>query len=128
MKAQGLTKETILFVDVWERNFPDFRVGDKIEVSQIIKEGDKERIQVFEGDVIAFHNKGISTTFTVRRIDVNSIGVEKVFPYYSTMIDGIRLVKRGKVRRAKLYYLRDRVGKAATIKAKIIKKNSKKKS
>ncbi len=126
MKAQGLTKETILSVDVKERDFPDFRIGDTIEVAQIIQEGSKERIQMFAGDVIAIRKNGIATTFTVRRIGANNIGVEKVFPYYSEMINAIRLLKRGRIRRAKLYYLRDRVGKAARIREKIIKKDRKK--
>lgn len=123
MKAQGLTKETILSLGVKDVSFPQFRVGDTIRVDQIVKEGNKERIQAFEGDVIAFHKNGIATTFTVRRIGANSIGVEKVFPYYSEMIQGVTLVKRGKVRRAKLYYLRDRIGKKARIKEKIVKKS-----
>jgi large subunit ribosomal protein L19 len=116
MKAQGLTRETILKHGVEDRQFPAFRVGDTIEVAQKVKEGDKERIQKFEGVVIYFRNNGIASTFTVRRIGANNIGVEKIFPYYSPMIDGIKLIKSGRVRRAQLFYLRDRVGKAAKVK------------
>ena len=116
MKAAKLTKETILDYGIFERNFPDFKSGDTIEVSQVIKEGAKERIQLFEGDVICMHQSGIASTFTVRRIGANGIGVERIFPYYSKNIDSIKLLKHGKVRRAKLNYLRERVGKAARIK------------
>ena len=116
MKAQGLTKETILDYGIKERGFPQFRVGDSIEVSQIVKEGDKERIQKFAGDVISIrHGSGINRTFTVRRIGANNIGVERTFPYYSEIINAIQLVKHGRVRKAKLFYLRKRVGKSARI-------------
>ena len=80
MKAAKLTKETILDYGIFERNFPDFKSGDTIEVSQVIKEGAKERIQLFEGDVICMHQSGIASTFTVRRIGANGIGVERIFP------------------------------------------------
>jgi large subunit ribosomal protein L19 len=119
MKARQLTKETILDYGVTNKNFPEFRVGDTIEVSQIIKEGEKERVQLFTGDVIAFHRNGVSTTFTVRRIGANGVGVERILPYYSKFISNIKLVKRGKVRRAKLYYVRDLFGRAAKLKEKI---------
>ncbi len=122
MKAEKLTKETILTTNLPELDHPEFRVGDTIEVGQIIKEGNKERIQIFAGDVIAKHRNGISSTFTVRKIGANNVGVEKIFPNYSPVIDNIKLVKRGRVRRAKLYYLRDRIGKAARIKEKIVRK------
>lgn len=123
MKAQKLTKETILTLGVTDRNFPKFRVGDSIRVAQRIKElakesekknaklVEKERIQYFEGDVIAVRTHGIATTFTLRKIGANSVGVERVFPYYSPDIAGIELVRTGKVRRAKLFYMRKRVGK-----------------
>lgn len=124
MKAVGLTTETILNVGVTERNFPEFQVGDTVEIAQKIKDGDKERVQLFQGDVIAMHNNGISSTFTVRKIGANAVGVEKIFPYFSPTIDGIKLIKKGSVRRAKLYYVRDRVGKAARIKEKVEKKES----
>jgi large subunit ribosomal protein L19 len=119
MKAKKITKETIGQLAVYERNFPAFEIGDGIAVSQRIKEGDKERLQVFEGDVIAMHNNGASSTFIVRKISANSIAVERIFPYYSPLIDSIALVRKADVRRAKLYYLRDRVGKAARVKEKI---------
>ena len=121
MKANALTKETILNYGVTDRGFPNFRVGDTIEVSQIIKDGEKERIQLFEGDVVTFCRKGISTNFLVRRIGANGVGVERIFPYYAKTIDSIRLVKHGKVRRANLKYLRDRLGKSARIKEKFVK-------
>lgn len=122
MKPDFLTKETILDLDVKDRNFPEFRVGDTIQVAQKIIEGDKQRIQMFAGDVISFQKNGIATTFIVRRIAADNVGVEKIFPYYSPMIDGIKVLKRGDVIRAKLYYVRDKIGKAAKIKEKIISK------
>ena len=125
MKANALTKETILNLNMADRKFPDFKVGDTIEVAQIVKEGNKERLQMFVGDVIAYHKKGIGTTFTVRRIGANGIGVERIFPYYAPFIDKIKLVKKGRVRRAKLFYVRSLVGKAARIKEKILTKEQK---
>lgn len=122
MKANALTKETILNYGVTDRGFPEFRVGDTIEVSQIIKDGEKERIQLFEGDVITFSRKGISTTFLVRRIGANGVGVERIFPYYAKTVDSIRVVRHGKVRRANLKYVRNRLGKAARLKEKFVKK------
>jgi large subunit ribosomal protein L19 len=127
MKAAKLTKETILNYGIIDRNFPHFKVGDTIEVAQIIKEGDKERIQLYEGDVIALHNNGVASTFTVRRIGANGIGVEKIFPYYAKTIDSIRLVKHGSVRRAKLTYLRKRLGKSARIKENVLFKEEEQK-
>ncbi|MCF7799488.1 50S ribosomal protein L19 [Candidatus Babeliales bacterium] len=125
MKPDFFTKETILDFGCQDRKFPNFGIGDAIQVAQKVKEGEKERIQMFTGDVIARHNKGISSTFTVRRIGADNIGVERVFPYFSPMIDNIKLVKKGDVRRAKLYYIRDRVGKAARIKEKVLTKEQK---
>src|SRR5437899_4829335 len=93
---------------------PDFRIGDRVEVHQKILDGQKERIQVFEGDVIARHNGGVRETFTVRRL-VQGEGVERIFPVHSPRIAKIVVKKAGAVRRAKLYYLRDRVGKATKI-------------
>jgi len=122
MKPDFLTKETILDLGVKDRKFPEFRVGDTIQVAQKIKEGDKQRIQMFKGDVISFHKNGISTTFIVRRIGADNVGVEKIFPYYSPMIDSIKVIKKGDVRRAKLYYIRKRVGKSAKIKEKVVTK------
>jgi len=100
-----------------EKNYPDFRVGDVIRVHQKIKEEgqDKERIQVFEGMVIGIKGEGISKTFTVRKVSYG-VGVEKIFPYYSPSIAKIEFVRRFKVRRAKLYYIRDKIGKDAKLK------------
>lgn len=116
MKAQKLTKETIAQLGVIPREFPEFEVGDTIAISQWITEGSKKRLQVFEGDVIASRNRGGSSTFTVRKIGANGVAVERIFPYYSEIIDSIKITRKGKVRRAKLYYVRDRVGKKARIK------------
>jgi large subunit ribosomal protein L19 len=125
MKAQKLTKETILDLAAQERPFPAFRVGDCISVSQRIKEGDKERLQVFEGDVIAIHNNSGAGTFTVRKIAANGVAVERIFPFFTPLIDTITLIRQGDVRRAKLYYVRDRVGRAARIKERVITKEEK---
>ncbi len=122
MKAQGFTKETITSLGMYDRNFPKLCIGDIIAVSQWVEEGNKKRIQMFEGNLIAMHNKGASTTFTVRKISANGITVEKIFPLYSPMIDSIKVVMKALVRRAKLYYLRDRIGKAARVKEKVEKK------
>lgn len=116
MKAKGLTKETIYNMDEQARQFPAFSAGDTIAVSLRIKEGDKERLQVFEGDVIAIKTRGLSSSFTIRKIGANAIAVERILPYYSPLIESIRFIRKGKVRRAKLYYMRDRVGKAARVK------------
>ena len=94
---------------------PVVQVGDTVRVHLKVKEGNRERIQVFEGIVIAKKHGGIEETFTVRRVSYG-VGVEKVFPVHSHSVEKIELVRHGKVRRAKLYYLRDRVGKAAKIK------------
>lgn len=98
-------------------DIPQFRPGDTISVHVKVIEGNKERIQVFTGVCIKRHNDGINSTFTVRKIS-NGIGVERIFPLHSPRIDKIEVVRQGRVRRAKLYYLRDRVGKAARIKEK----------
>lgn len=95
-------------------DIPDFRPGDNIKVYVKIKEGDKERIQVFQGDVIARKGKGINGTFTVRKLS-SGIGVERIFPLHSPSITKIQKVKDGKVRRSKLYYLSGRHGKKARI-------------
>ena len=120
MKAKKYTKETIQSIGMFDRKFPSFTIGDTIEVVQKIKEGDKERLQKFEGDVIAMNKNGASTTITVRRIGANAVPVEKIFPYYSPLIDSINFLRSGKVRRAKLYYMRDRIGKAARVKPKLM--------
>ena len=101
-----------------KENKPQFEVGDTVRVSVRIKEGDKERIQAFEGTVIAKKHGGIEETITVRRL-AYGVGVEKVFPLHSPSIEKIETVRTGFVRRAKLYYLRDRVGKAAKIREKL---------
>lgn len=124
MKAQNLTRETIRELGAEKRDFPQFEVGDHIAVSQWITEGNKKRIQIFEGDVIAMHNKGASSTFTVRRISANNVYVERIYPFYTPVIDSIKLVRKGDVRRAKLYYLRDRVGKKAQVKEKVMTKEA----
>jgi large subunit ribosomal protein L19 len=97
-----------------KNDVPDFRIGDRVEVHQKILDGQKERVQVFEGDVIARNNGGVRETFTVRRL-VQGEGVERIFPVHSPRIARIVIKKAGSVRRAKLYYLRDRVGKATKI-------------
>ena len=97
---------------------PQVRIGDTVRVHVKVKEGSRERIQVFEGTVIAKKHGGIGETITVRRISYG-VGVEKVFPIHSPSIDHIEVVRSGKVRRAKLYYLRGRVGKGAKIKEKL---------
>ena len=96
---------------------PKFNIGDTVRVHNRIKEGARERIQYFDGTVIAKKNGGISETFTVRRIS-NGVGVEKTFPLHSPNVVAVDVIREGKVRRAKLYYLRDRVGKAAKVKDK----------
>lgn len=113
MKASGFTKETILSHGITNRNFPAFGVGDRVEISLLIKEKTKERIQKFEGDVIAYKQGGISSTFKVRKIGDGGIGVELTLPYHSPIIADINLLRKGKVRRAKLFYLRDRIGQKA---------------
>lgn len=116
MKTKKLTKGTILEMGIVDRKFPDFRPGDAIRVAQRIKEGDKERTQYFEGDVIGIHNNGIASTFTIRRIAANGIAVERIFPFHSPNVEGIEFLHKGDTRRAKLYYMRERIGKAARVK------------
>jgi large subunit ribosomal protein L19 len=125
MKARELTKETILVNPITERTFPEFRVGDTIEVAQIVKDGDKERVQLFQGDVLKFRKNGIATTFTVRKIGANGIGVERIFPYYSANVSEIKIVRKGKVRRANLGYIRELTGKAARFKELVLTKAQK---
>jgi len=98
-----------------KQEVPQFNVGDTVKVYNKIKEGARERIQIFEGTVIKRQNGGARETFTVRK-NSNGIGVEKTWPLHSPSVNNIEVVRRGKVRRAKLYYLRDRVGKAAKVK------------
>ncbi|MCI9408355.1 MAG: 50S ribosomal protein L19 [Oscillospiraceae bacterium] len=101
-----------------KENAPVVNVGDTVKVHVKIKEGEKYRIQVFEGTVIAKKHGGINETFTVRRV-AHGCGIERVFPVHSPVVDKVELVRSGKVRRSKLYYLRDRVGKAAKVKEQI---------
>ncbi len=100
-----------------KQDIPDFKPGDNVKVHYRITEGNRERIQVFQGDVIRRHGESSRETFTVRKISF-SVGVERTFPVHSPKIEKIEVVRKGKVRRAKLYYLRDKVGKAAKIKEK----------
>ena len=109
---QAFTSEQI------KTEVPVIRIGDTIRIHNKIKEGNKERIQMFEGTVIAKHGGGISETFTVRRVSYGC-GVEKTFPLHSPNVAKVDIVRVGKVRRAKLYYLRDRVGKASKVKEKV---------
>ena len=94
---------------------PQFRVGDTVRVHALIKEGTRERIQIFEGTVLKRQGGGVKETFTVRKSS-NGVGVEKTWPLHSPHVVNVEVVRRGKVRRAKLYYLRDRVGKSAKVK------------
>ena len=98
-----------------KQTVPEFHVGDTVKVYNKIKEGTRERIQIFEGTVIKRQNGGARETFTVRK-NSNGIGVEKTWPLHSPSVDNIEVIRRGKARRAKLYYLRTRVGKAAKVK------------
>lgn len=99
-------------------DLPKMDIGDYVKVHVKVKEGNRERIQVFEGTVIARKGEGLKETFTVRRISYG-VGVERIFPLHSPMLDKIEIVRKGKVRRAKLYYLRERVGKASKVKEKL---------
>ena len=101
-----------------KNDVPEILIGSTVKVHVRIKEGEKERIQVFEGTVIAINGSGVTETFTVRRISYG-VGVERVFPVNSPNVADVKVVRYGKVRRAKLYYLRDRVGKASKVKEKI---------
>ncbi len=98
-----------------KENTPAFGIGDTVRVDVKIREGERERIQAFEGTVIAKKGSGVAETFTVRRVSYG-VGVERVFPLHSPNVAGVTVIRRGKVRRSKLYYLRDRVGKAAKVK------------
>lgn len=98
------------------KNVPEFRAGDTLRLAIRIKEGDKTRIQNFEGVCIARRGNGVDETFIVRKIGANNVGVERIFPIYSDSLESIVVLRRGRVRRARLFYLRDRRGKAARIK------------
>lgn len=112
MHAQELIRS--LEAEYLKEGLPTIHVGDTVRVGVKISEGGKERVQPYEGTVIAMRNGGISETITVRRI-FQGVGVERVFLLHSPMVESIKVIRRGKVRRAKLYYLRDRVGKATRI-------------
>ena len=99
-----------------EKNIPDFKPGDTVRLAVEIKEGDKKRIQNYEGVCIARRGQGTGETITVRKIGANGVGIERIFPIYSDSLKEITVVRRGKVRRAKLYYLRGLAGKKARIK------------
>lgn len=104
--------------DQLKAEVPQVKIGDTVKVHVKIREGERERIQAFEGIVIARNGSGVSETFTVRRVSYG-VGVERVFPFHSPNVAKVETIRTGKVRRAKLYYLRDRVGKAAKVKQKL---------
>ena len=109
-KIYDVTKDDL------NKDLPSFRAGDTVSLGVKVIEGETSRVQQFEGTVIAISSgSGTSKTFTVRKLS-NGVGVERIFPFHSPNLDSIKVLKRGKVRRAKLYYLRDRIGKAAKIK------------
>lgn len=112
MNASAIQKMT---QDQLRKEPLDIRIGNTVKVHIRIKEGTRERVQIFEGTIIARKHGGISETFTVRRV-AYGVGVEKVFPIHCPSVEKVEVVRKGKVRRAKLYYLRDRVGKAAKVK------------
>src|SRR3954471_22481222 len=104
----------------WLRELPPFRAGDTLKVNVRVREGDKERVQAFEGVCIARKGSGVSSTFTVRKIS-GGIGVERIFPTHSPMLADVTVIRRGRVRRAKLFYLRELTGKASRIKEKKVR-------
>ena len=114
MDALKIISQSSLKADVSEA----IKVGNTVRVQVKIREGERERLQAFEGIVIARKGAGVSETFTVRRV-AYGVGVERVFPVHSPNVDSVELIRSGKVRRSKLYYLRDRVGKAAKVKQKL---------
>ena len=114
MDALKIISQSSLKADVSEA----IKVGNTVRVQVKIREGERERLQAFEGIVIARKGAGVSETFTVRRVSYG-VGVERVFPVHSPNVESVELIRSGKVRRSKLYYLRDRVGKAAKVKQKI---------
>ena len=113
MDALRLISDSSLKAEV-----PEIKVGSTVRVHVKIREGERERIQVFEGTIIAMKGSGISSTFTVRRVSYG-VGVERVFPVHSPNVAKVEVIRNGKVRRSKLYYLRDRVGKSAKVKEKL---------
>lgn len=122
MKSNKFNKETIQSLAVRDLKFADFSIGDKVEVSQWVQEGDNKRVQVFVGNVIARSNNAGSSTFTVRKIGADDVAVERIYPLYSPIIDGVKVLAKAKVRRAKLYYIRHKVGEASRIKERVVKK------
>jgi len=110
------------YIDAFEqaqiqgKEVPQFKAGDTVRMGIWIKEGDKSRVQTFEGVCIAIRGEGTGKTFTVRKIGANNVGVERIFPLYSESIESIQVLRQGRVRRARLYYLRGRRGKSARIK------------
>ncbi|ADQ04326.1 ribosomal protein L19 [Caldicellulosiruptor owensensis OL] len=110
--------------EMLKKDIPDFKPGDTVRVYFKVIEGGRERVQAFEGLVIKRRGKGLSETFTVRRISYG-IGVERVFPLHSPRLEKIEVIRRGKVRRAKLYYIREKIGKAAKIKELVQQPNNK---
>ena len=105
----------LMAADSIKEETPVFEIGDTVRVDVKIREGERERIQAFEGTVIAKRGSGVGETFTVRRVSYG-VGVERVFPLHSPNVANVQVIRRGKVRRSKLYYLRDRVGKSAKVK------------
>ena len=110
-----MNKHEVFANEQLKETVPSFNIGDTVRVHNRIKEGTRERIQMYEGTVIARHGGGISETFTVRRV-AYGCGVEKTFPIHSPNVAKVEVVRKGKVRRAKLYYIRERVGKASKVK------------
>lgn len=108
----------LIAADSLKENKPVIAIGDTVRVDVKIREGDRERIQAFEGTVIAKRGSGVTETFTVRRVSYG-VGVERVFPVHSPNVAEVKVIRHGKVRRSKLYYLRDRVGKAAKVREKL---------
>ena len=108
----------LIAADSLKKDLPSFEIGDTVRVHVNIREGDRERVQMFEGTVIARKGSGVAETFTVRRVSYG-VGVERVFPVNSPNVKGVDIIRKGRVRRSKLYYLRDRVGKAAKVKEQI---------
>jgi large subunit ribosomal protein L19 len=113
----GMTITEMIDRENMRMDIPGFRVGDSVKVHVKIREGEKERIQIFEGVVIRHHRGRMGATVTVRKVSYG-VGVERIFPVHSPQIDKIEVLRRGRVRRARLYYLRQRVGKAARIQEK----------
>src|SRR5690242_17387205 len=116
-EAMGMNMVEMIDREQMRADIPPFRIGDTVKVHVKIREGDKERIQVFEGLVIRHHRALMGATFTVRKVSYG-VGVERIFPVHSPQIDRIEVLRHGRVRRSRLYYLRKRVGKAARIREK----------